>query len=280
MSDEQEADELVFLKLGGSLITDKAREATPRSDVIRRVAREIASALASRRGLRLLVGHGSGSFGHFPARRYGTRDGISGPEGWKGYVETGFAAASLNRMVVEAFREAGLPVAPFQPSASARCRDGEIVGLAVEPIRSALGNGLLPLVYGDVALDETWGCTIISTEQIFAHLARRLTPDRVILAGEVDGVFTANPHSDGEAVLISEVTPQNIERVRALLSESRGVDVTGGMLGKIESMWRLVNAYPGMTAQVISGLREGLIGRALRGEAAGMGTLLRARQSF
>ena len=47
MSDEQEADELVFLKLGGSLITDKAREATPRSDAIRRVAREIASALAS-----------------------------------------------------------------------------------------------------------------------------------------------------------------------------------------------------------------------------------------
>jgi len=50
------------------------------------------------------------------------------------------------------------------------------------------------------------------------------------------------------------------------------------MLGKIESMWRLVNAYPGMTAQVISGLREGLIGRALRGESAGMGTLLRTQQ--
>ena len=32
--------ELVFLKLGGSLITDKSREATAREDVIRRAARE------------------------------------------------------------------------------------------------------------------------------------------------------------------------------------------------------------------------------------------------
>lgn len=277
MSGSQEVGELVFLKLGGSLITDKAREATPRSEVIHRVAGEIASALASRPGLRLLVGHGSGSFGHFPARRYGTRDGISGPEGWRGYVETGFAAASLNRMVVEVFRQRGLPVTPFQPSASARCRDGEIVDMAVEPIGSALENGLLPLVYGDVALDESRGCTIISTEQIFAHLADRLAPDTVILAGEVEGIFTANPHSDGGAVLISEVTPQNIQRVRALLSESRGVDVTGGMLSKVESMWRLANAYPGMTVRIISGLREGLIEMALLEGASGMGTVLRAR---
>jgi isopentenyl phosphate kinase len=277
MSGSREIDELVFLKLGGSLITDKTREATPRREVICRVAGEIASAVASRPDLRLLVGHGSGSFGHFPAQLYGTRDGISSPEGWKGYVETGFAAASLNRMVVEVFRERGLPVMPFQPSASARCRDGEIADMAVGPIGMALENGLMPLVYGDVALDETQGCTIISTEQIFAHLAGRLTPDRVILAGEVDGVFTANPHSDDEAALISEITPQNIQRVRALLSESRGVDVTGGMLSKIESMWRLVNTYPRMTVRVISGLRGGLVERALRDRALGIGTVLRAR---
>jgi len=30
-----------------------------------------------------------------------------------------------------------------------------------------LSHSLTPLVYGDVALDEVRGCTIISTEQIF-----------------------------------------------------------------------------------------------------------------
>jgi len=147
--------------------------------------------------------------------------------------------------------------------------------MAVEPIRRALNCGLLPLVYGDVALDETWGCTIISTEQIFAYLARQLAPHRIILAGEVDGVFTGDPHADGEAIAIPEITPLNIEEVRAILSQSYGVDVTGGMLTKIETMWRLVSACPGMTVHVISGLRQGLIENALRGMGGDSGTVLR-----
>jgi len=38
-------DQLVFLKLGGSLITDKHTARSPRREVINRIAREIASSL-------------------------------------------------------------------------------------------------------------------------------------------------------------------------------------------------------------------------------------------
>ncbi len=65
--------QLVFLKLGGSLITDKRRPEAPRLDVIRQVAATIAAALRRYPTLRLLIGHGSGSFGHVYGRRYGTR---------------------------------------------------------------------------------------------------------------------------------------------------------------------------------------------------------------
>ena len=41
--------ELLFLKLGGSLITDKQREATVRLDVITRLAREVRAALEQQR---------------------------------------------------------------------------------------------------------------------------------------------------------------------------------------------------------------------------------------
>ena len=50
-------------------------------------------------------------------------------------------------------------------------------------------TGSVPVVFGDVALDEVRGGTIISTEEIFAWLAVRLRPQRVILAGEVAGVL-------------------------------------------------------------------------------------------
>ena len=53
-----------FLKLGGSLITDKSRPQTARLDVLERLASEIAQAYHKHPDLSLVIGHGSGSFGH------------------------------------------------------------------------------------------------------------------------------------------------------------------------------------------------------------------------
>jgi hypothetical protein len=110
--------ELVFVKLGGSVITDKTRIETARPDVIARIACEVASARAEQPGLKLVLGHGSGSFGHVVARRFGTREGVHGADAWRGFAEVAAVAARLNRIVVDAFREAGVPVWSLQPSAS------------------------------------------------------------------------------------------------------------------------------------------------------------------
>jgi isopentenyl phosphate kinase len=75
--------ELVFVKLGGSLITDKHKEATARMDVIGRLAVEIQRALQARPDLSLVLGHGSGSFGHVVAERYQVQSGCSA---WRGYA--------------------------------------------------------------------------------------------------------------------------------------------------------------------------------------------------
>ncbi len=54
------------LKIGGSILTDKTRDNAARLDEISRVAQEIAA-----RPEDLVLVHGAGSFGHFPAKRYG-----------------------------------------------------------------------------------------------------------------------------------------------------------------------------------------------------------------
>ena len=268
--------ELVFLKLGGSLITDKNREATAREEVIRRVAREVRQVLDARPDLRLVLGHGSGSFGHFVGRRYGTRQGIRDETSWRGYAETGAAAARLNRLVTDAFLAAGVPVLSVQPSASARCRDGELLSMEVRPINVALAHGLVPLVYGDVALDEVRGCTIISTEQIFAWLADQLHPQRIILAGVVDGVFDRDPLRDPAARPIAEITPATFPAIGRQLAGSHGVDVTGGMLSKVREMLALIERQPDLKVHLISGQEPGRIVRALLRQKPIGGTVLHA----
>jgi isopentenyl phosphate kinase len=265
--------ELIFLKLGGSLLTDKTQPQALRPDLLGRLAEEIAAALAARPALRLLIGHGSGSFGHVAASRYGTRVGVQTPEQWRGYAETGRAAAQLNRLVVDALWEAGAPALGVQPSASAACRDGELLALDERPLRVALDHGLVPVIYGDVALDDIRGGTIISTEQIFRWLAPRLEPQRVILVGEVAGVLTADPASGQCGELIPTITPATLPGLAQILGGSHGVDVTGGMFAKVTEMVALLRATPSLAAvQIISGRGSGLVQRVLLDAAYSAGT--------
>ena len=57
---------MILLKIGGSVLTDKRRESTLREDNLRMVARQIADAKSSR----LILVHGAGSFGHPQVVKY------------------------------------------------------------------------------------------------------------------------------------------------------------------------------------------------------------------
>ena len=117
---------LVFLKLGGSLITDKTQAETPRQDVLQGLALEVRQARAEAPELRMVLAHGSGSFGHVAARRHGTRAGVTGQAGWQGFAEVSDAAARLNRIVAGVFLAAQLPVWSVPPSAGGWCADGRL----------------------------------------------------------------------------------------------------------------------------------------------------------
>ena len=265
--------ELVFLKLGGSLITDKTRSQALRAEVLRRLAEEIARALLARPDLKLLLGHGSGSFGHVSAKHYGTREGVRTVEQWRGYAETGRLAAELNRLVVDALWDAGIPALRVQPSASALCHDGELCSLVERPLVVGLEHGLVPVVHGDVALDEIRGGTIISTEEIFAFLAPRLQPARVILVGEVAGVLTANPATAVEGKVVRSISRLSLSALSTALGGSRGVDVTGGMMTKVQEMLNLVESIPGLRGvHIVSGLVPGLVCDVLKDPDVPAGT--------
>ena len=255
---------MLFLKLGGSLITDKTRDSAARPDVINRLAREI-HAFLSHSAEPLVIGHGSGSFGHVAARKYGTRSGAHSAEEWRGFAEVAVAAARLNRIVADALHEAGVPVVSAAPSASAQCEDGKLVALDTRLIQTALAHGLTPLVMGDVAIDSIRGATIVSTEEVFAYLADQLPVSRILLAGETAGVYRSMAQPD----VIPVITPATWAEVQSGIGASHGTDVTGGMAGKARDMLALATAHPHMRIRVFSGLVDGNLLRALNGESVG-----------
>ena len=152
---------VVFVKLGGSLITDKTQPFTARAEVIARLAREVASSWDAHGG-QLVIGHGSGSFGHVAAKRSGLLDRTSGSVA-EAMSRTQQAACALHRRVTDALRDADVPVYSMSPSSAFVASDGEPVDVQAEPVQRALELGAVPVTYGDVVMDRDQGATVCAT---------------------------------------------------------------------------------------------------------------------
>jgi isopentenyl phosphate kinase len=231
--------ELVFLKLGGSLITDKTQPYTPLLDMMDDLALQIATTLQTQPNLRLVIGHGAGSFGHVAASEYKTREGYPRPSPlahrerdpneenyWEGFAEVWYQASSLNRYVMKALHKANVRAISLPPSSSVISSDGKVSVWETTPIRMALSSRIVPVIFGDVVFDEIRGGTILSTEDLFMHLARALSPERILLAGLESAVWEDFP---ARTKKLEKITPQTFDEISAGIGKAEGVDLTGGM---------------------------------------------------
>ncbi len=257
---------LCFLKLGGSLITQKNRAHTAKRQILARLAREISEAVAQKPDLKLVIGHGSGSFGHVAGRRYNTRNGVHTQEQWNGFVEVWQEARSLNQIVVEALRLVNLPIITFPPSACVVAHNGKVVEWNLTPLRNSLAVGLIPLIYGDVVFDSARGGTILSTEELFVYLAEQLLPQRILLAGLEDGVWEDFP---SRTQLARKITPKSYTLIANQICASKAIDVTGGMAEKVQQMLNLIKENPSIQVAIFSGCQNDLVRLALLGENPG-----------
>ncbi len=257
---------LVFVKLGGSLITDKTLRYHARREVIERLAHEIAAARRDNPALKILLGHGSGSFGHVAATESGY-DSQKGHPSFLALAKVGAAASALNHIVRDALLAADLPVLSVAPSTVGHIADGKYHIRSPEILLELLYRDMIPLVYGDVALRldaESRGGGIASTEMVFDELAHYVQPQRLLQAGVVDGVFEQVPHpGKPRAPIIDLITPENWAQVRQNIGGSHGTDVTGGMMSKVQDALRLVEELPHLDIHIFNGETPGLLERML-----------------
>jgi isopentenyl phosphate kinase len=258
------SSDLLMVKLGGSLITDKRGEAKARVDVIERLAGELAAARAAMTE-DVLLGHGSGSFGHLAAARHGLGRGLRHAGGEAPPIAasaTQDAAARLHRIVVDALVRAGVPAFSVAPSSAFLADGGRLVRGFIEPLEAALGEGLVPVVYGDVVADRSLGVSICSTENALEYLVRRLRRRgrrvrRVLWLGETAGVY------DRQGRTVPRVDAASYRDVRRLIGAPAGTDVTGGMLLRLATARSL--ARLGVESWIFDGRRSGALESALLG---------------
>jgi len=257
---------LILVKLGGSLITDKKTPFCAREDVIKRLAEEIKGVEKEFDG-RIILGHGSGSFGHTVASKYRTQEGIINKQSVKGLSIVADAAIQINRILIRNFLEFDLPVFSLAPASFIFARDQKLEKIFLRPILHSLQTGLIPVIYGDVILDSERGCCIFSCEKTLNILAGKLRTNFrdliIIQAGITDGVYDKRKHT------IPEITPSSFRKFKESICKSEAIDVTGGMLYKVEEALKVAHKFDIKTL-IINGTIKGELERAiLKGKTEG-----------
>lgn len=253
--------ELIFVKLGGSIITDKKKEFTPKEEVIKRLGEEIKAAKKKLKA-DIIIAHGSGSFGHSVAAKYKTKEGMINDDSFTGFPLVADAAALINRIVIKNLSKVGLPVVAFSPLSLIMANEQTLAKVFIEPVEKSLELQFLPVLYGDVIMDSKRGFCIFSSEKIISILSGKLKDKyakiRIIFCGDTDGVYDENGKT------IEKIDGTNFSGFEKAITGSAGVDVTGGMIHKIKESLVMAVKFSIETV-IINGTREGELEGALLG---------------
>lgn len=246
---------MIIIKLGGSAITDKSREYTPRMEVITRTAEQVSHIED------VILVHGGGSFGHPLAKEYELHKGFKDESQLKGVSRTRYSMTVLNQLVVSALIEKGVPAVSVQPSALFVCENKRISHFFLEPVHHLLDLNCVPVLYGDVVTDVEMGFCILSGDQIVSFLAEKLHPEKVIFGLDKDGLYDKDPTFE-DASLIREITFAD------LISISAGEtgDVTSGMKGKLSE---IVQMRGTTEVDLINLMKDNTLLKAVKGDVEG-----------
>jgi len=131
---------MLLVKLGGSVVTEKARLRTPRRAAIRRLATELASVRQP-----LLVVHGAGSYGHILASRHRLKEGGSTSAKRAAAARVQADVRELDRLVVDALNRAGFAAVPIAPSVVLTLDDGGVSSMDLTPFLEFSSLGFTPV---------------------------------------------------------------------------------------------------------------------------------------
>jgi len=250
---------LTILKLGGSIISHKYTDGDFAAEAVARLAQEIKQALTAKPQQLILI-HGGGGKVHRLARQFGLKEGAKTAEQIRESLLTHYAVRELTQQVLGVLTEADLPIMPLPTSSIFTVKQGQPILLATDIIQQTLDKGLIPMLSGDMVLDDRVNFSILSGDRIATVLAKQLGADRIIFASDVDGLYSDDPKVNQYAKLIERI---DIAKLKAFDLPTGQGDTSGQMLGKVASLIHDDNQTP---VTIINGLAPGRLQQALIGQ--------------
>ena len=241
-------NDLIIIKLGGSVITFKEKPLTPNYPTIEKMAKIVKQL---RKRYKIIIVHGGGSFGHYWSVKYDmhTQPFTYQDEGVSRVQES---MIKLNHIIVEKFISCGLK--PFCIHASSFVLNNlpckERVLDMVEMIQN---NNIIPITYGDVIHTSKGNFSILSGDTLMNILSVNLNPKFSIFTTNVDGIYTTLKNGN---LLSNIIVNENNELLTATDNKiefsNMSFDVTGGMKRKISESINIVQS--GIPVYLINGL--------------------------
>lgn len=235
----------VFLKLGGSVLTNKEKPNSFQRPVAKRLFTEIRKA-----GAPLVLFHGAGSFGHPQAQQWKLGKATVTPERRAGVSAVLSAVAKLHAEILGVADASGLKPISVPIHLEATSEGGVLVDLPVRRIRSLMADGFTPVLHGTLVRDDELGWRIVSADELMAELAVDLEPCLGLFVSDVDGVLRDNQLVDRIA---------SLDDVQIFGRE----DATGAMAGKVQQGLMMAETCPVM---IVNGLEKGRVNDVLRGK--------------
>jgi isopentenyl phosphate kinase len=263
--------DLILLKIGGSVCTEKGKSRFKvREKAVARIAREIAEAKKAK-DFRLLVVNGAGPFGHVNVSEYDINHGLRTPKDFEGFCKTVSDCHYLNLKVSDIMRKEGLLTVPYPTTSVVMSADRKITTFFTDVIKRLwdANPDIIPVMNGDMAADLELKGAPMSGDGVLEYLAQRFRPELMVFATDVDGIFTSDPRKSRGAKLVERITKDKFGEIKEGISGSSSVDVTGGMLGKVERLLGLRNRTIIVNGNRPGRVRDAMLGEEVRGTIIG-----------
>jgi len=271
---------LVIVKGGGSALTVKSTYETLQQNNLDSLAIQINACKRDDPLLDIIIIHGAGSFGHFDARQYALKTGGYLTSWKEGFSRTRRSVCRLTGHVIDAFVNYGVDAVAVEMFPSTTAMPHKILDVGnLDSVRNLLDRGFTPVLHGDAVLwapdiSDVKRCTILSGDTIMEYLCEVLKPDAAVFLTDVAGVYDRAPLPGSQARLLSRIEVDNngmIVNMKLPETTIQAHDVTGGILGKIQSASLIASTgCPVYICQIASAHAA----QALAGNAPSRGTTI------
>jgi isopentenyl phosphate kinase len=255
-------DAVVLIKIGGSSITQKGLKESLNRDALTWLVntvkddRQLEEDYPRKTRRRYVIVHGAGSFGHHVAKEYGLSGKTEPPPKSAtnssevtienshdnsddremrillGLGRTRLSVQKLNQIILAAFLEQDIPAVTISPCfgiPNLQAHGGDHCAQEAfrSVVESAVKAGLVPIIHGDAGLYGTDDVGILSGDTIMKIIGSASFVTHVVFVTDVDGVFTADPHSDLNASLIRILHVDT--QTASLLPSAQSIDAAGSL---------------------------------------------------